>query len=204
MVRLCSLFGHLRDPRRAHPCSEGWQAPCRWCGERLVRVSPGKWQVRSDAEEIRPAWSIAAARHPFDERGGKATIDAGPEQRRNGPRRAPAAWRKLDGSEGDPARFLFSVLFDWATNDKREPGQTDKSGRHPQRPKQRPSEQVHGAGARRGPERHGEAELLTIAFDCCREMLFRMADHCSARSSHPAEEQRILPKAAAANDSAAD
>ena len=203
MVRLCSLFGHLRDSRRAHPCNEGWQAPCRWCGERLVRVSPGKWQVRDEAQAVQPAWSITAARHPFDECGGKAVVDARPEQRRNGPRRAPPDWRE-DGSEVDPARFLFSALFDWATNGKREPGQTDKSGRHPQRPKQRPSEQVHGAGARRVAERRGEAELLTIAFDCCREMLFRMADHCSARSSHPAEEQRILPKAAAANDSAAD
>ena len=204
MVRLCSLFGHLRDSRRAHPSNEGWQAPCRWCGERLVRVSPGKWQVRGDSEAVRPAWSIAVARHPFDEGGGTAAVEAGPQPRGNGSPRVPADWRAQNGSEGDPARFLFSALFDWATIGERQPGQVDKSAPHPQPPKRRSGEEIHGAGARQTAERQGEAELLTIAFDCCREMLFRMADHCSARSSHPVEDQRILPKATAANDSAAD
>lgn len=47
---LCNLFGHQRNPRRLRASTEGWRAPCRFCGERLVRIGPKQWCLLSAVE----------------------------------------------------------------------------------------------------------------------------------------------------------
>ena len=111
MVRtFCSLFGHRRDSRRAYPSSLGWRAPCRWCGERLVRVAPGKWQVLDDAGPVVPlAGPSNAARHPFEDRGGAHRVEFGPARQRDGGAGALFEWgqaseRRPGAIDGPPAR----------------------------------------------------------------------------------------------------
>lgn len=44
---LCNWFGHKRDPRRMRPSRDGWRAPCRLCGARLLRIAHKQWRPLS-------------------------------------------------------------------------------------------------------------------------------------------------------------
>jgi len=186
--RLCALFGHHRDSRRAHPSIDGWRAPCRLCGARMVRVSSGRWQVLGDPEPApRTAPVMRAARHPFAD--DQAGVGTRPDQGRV---RGKAGRQRRESNEGDRTLRLLGALFEhpqlaeppWEANDDRRDG--------PRARLQNP---------------RSEAEMFAIAFACCREMLFRMADHFSPGSKLPAERtlrRRSIAPAAAANDGARD
>lgn len=85
---LCKLFGHHRHARRARPSIDGWRAPCRLCGERMVRIAPKQWRLLREVGSITPAASPGVARNqPF------ASIREEIEQEREAPSLAAPAPR---------------------------------------------------------------------------------------------------------------
>jgi len=118
MVRtFCSLFGHRRDSRRAYLSSGNWRAPCRWCGERLRRVSPGNWTIVGDERPlVWPAWTDEAAAHPFTDRSGANAPGGARQGKRDGSAGPDADRRRSSEGIGRNPR-LAGALFQWRAAD---------------------------------------------------------------------------------------
>ena len=58
MKKLCSLWGHRRDRRRARPVNNIWRSKCQRCDAVLERDNSGKWvavsKERIHLEFVRP------------------------------------------------------------------------------------------------------------------------------------------------------
>jgi len=130
---------------------------------------------------------MRAARHPFAD--DQAGVGTRPDQGRV---RGGAGRQQHQSLEGECTRRLLGALFDHPP--LAEPGWEVNEDRR-DRPRARLQNQ------------RAEAEMFAIAFACCREMLFRMADHFSPGSKLPSERtlrRRSIAPAAAANDGARD
>jgi len=154
----------------------------------MVRVSSGRWQVLGDPEPApRTAQVMRAARHPFAD--DQAEVGTRPDQGRV---RGGGGRQQHQSLEGERMRRLLGALFEHSPI--AQPGWE--------------ANEDHRDGSRaRLANPRSEAEMFAIAFACCREMLFRMADHFSPGSQLPVERtlrRRSISPAAAANDGAGD
>ena len=161
MVRiLCSLFGHHRDPRRAHPSSEGWRAPCRWCGERMIRVSSRRWRVEGAPDPAtRAALSMRAVRHPF----GDDQAEAGSRPVADWAR--PNAGRQQQRDEANRARRMLGALFEHALLGGR--NLNASAGGRANSPAPPFHEACASDGDRQPADWPGDADMLAIAVACC-------------------------------------
>jgi len=154
----------------------------------MVRVSSRRWQVLGDPEPApQGAPVMRAARHPFADDQAEVGSGPGPGRVRGG-----AGRQQHQSLEGERTLRLLGALFEHPP--LAEPGWEVNEDRR-DRPRTRLQNQ------------RAEAEMFAIAFACCREMLFRMADHFSPDSQLPVERtlrRRSIAPAAAANDGAGD